>query len=132
MSGFNPVEFVWAGSKYVIPAHKVLSAIARVEEVITLHELQRYGNKGSPPLARIAMAYGTVLRFAGCPVTDVQIYEAMFGAGDAKPEDVIESIVTLIAMMVPPAAAKQANQKAAPTGNASPTAVKNSRKRRTN
>lgn len=104
MRGFDDVSFEWKGAKFVIPANKVMGAIARVEDIITLHELQRYSSKQSTPLAKLSMAYGALLRYAGCQVNDVEIYESMFGKGNVSANIVVESIVTLISMMVPPAA----------------------------
>lgn len=123
MRGFDDVTFNWAGESYKIPAHRVLGAIARVEDVITLHELQRYSNKNSTPLAKISMAYGALLRYAGAKISDVEIYEAMFGEGtNVKPEDIVESVVTLIAMMVPPVAQKTKESQA--KGKVKPAATK--------
>lgn len=104
MRGFDDLSFEWAGKTYNLPAHKVLGAIARVEDIITLHELQRYGQKGSTPLAKLAMAYGVLLRYTGANVSDNEIYEAMFGTGNIDSNAIIESIVTLVAMMIPPSA----------------------------
>lgn len=124
MRGFDDLSFEWAGQTYNVPAHRVLGAIARVEDVITLHELQRYGEKGSTPLAKLSMAYGALLRYAGAKVTDVEIYEAMFGSGKVESSSIVESIITLVAMMVPPSAQNK-NEGKSKLGNAPAAAVMN-------
>lgn len=124
MRGFDDVIFTWNGESYSIPANKVLGAIARVEDIITLHELQRYSKKESTPLAKLSMAYGVLLRYAGCRVSDVEIYEAMFGSGNVKPDEIVNAVIILIAMMVPPAAHAQNNQKEQGQGKAKPAAAK--------
>lgn len=108
MSGFDDVKFGWAGKEYVIPAHKVLGAIARVEDVVTLQELQRNGVKETIPLAKLAMAYGVLLRYAGAQVTDMEIYNGMFGVGkDAQAIVIVEAITNLVVLMIPPDAQKK-------------------------
>lgn len=111
MRGFDDVSFDWSGQKYHIPAHRVLGAIARVEDIITLQELQKYGAKGTAPLAKLSMAYGALLRYANAKVTDVEIYEAMFGKDNSSATAIIESIINLIVLMVPPSAQKQKEEK---------------------
>lgn len=112
MRGFDDLSFVWKGVTYTLPSNKTLEAIARVEDIITLHELQRYSNKASTPLGKLSMAYGALLRFVGVKVSDVEIYEAMFGIGkDADPKVIAESVITLISMMVPPAAMQSAKER---------------------
>lgn len=128
MNGFDPVELYWHEEKFIIPKNEVLGAIARVEEVITLNELQNYGKKNTVPMAKMSMAYGLLLRYAGCKVTDVEVYEAMFGQGKGVKSDVIaKTIVTLIAMMIPPSAMK--TKEPPQQGNPLAAAVKKSRKK---
>lgn len=108
MSGFDDVVFEWAGTKYNLPAHRVLGAIARVEDVVTLQELQRNGMKETVPIAKLAMAYGVLLRYVGAKVTDIEIYEALFGQGkDTDAITIIEAITNLVSIMIPPSARKK-------------------------
>lgn len=130
---FEPFELEWAGKKYVIPAHRVMGAIARVEDVVTLPQLQEHGTRGSMPMAKISMAYGALLRYAGAPVTDVEVYEGMFGSIKENPQSLVDSVVVLISLMVPPSVVNSIKKKAAEpsSGNVEPAAKKASLKART-
>lgn len=97
---FVDVEFRWQGETYKIPANRIMRAIAIVEEVITLHELFTYAQKGSAPLAKLAMAFASVLRFAGAKCTDDEVYAAMFVQTDAGTA-MSAAIESLLLMMVP-------------------------------
>lgn len=101
MSIFNPVPIGWEGQDYVIAAERVMGAIAVIENVVTLHELQRFAARGTAPMATLAMAYGAVLRYAGARVTDEQVYAGMLGPG-AKAPDIGAAIAGLLQMMIPP------------------------------
>lgn len=60
MGAFDAITLAWAGSEYAIPANRVMGAIARIEDVVTLEELGRYGERGTMPIAKLAMAWGFV------------------------------------------------------------------------
>lgn len=120
MGSFEDIRLEWAGADYTIRANRVLGAIARIEDVVTLNELQRFAVRGTAPMAKIAMAYGAVLRYAGATVSDDEVYAGMFGAGGTSADAVVDSVSTLVAMMVPPnaIAAKETQ-----SGNAVPAAT---------
>jgi len=119
MGIFEEVSLKWKGETYKIEPTKVMGAIAQVEEIITLKELGEYAQKGDAPMAKLAMAFAAVLRYAGAKVRDEEVYAGMFG-GDGQ-QSAIGSIATLLQMMIPPSAfAKtEGNAKAAPTGGKS-------------
>lgn len=96
MSIFEPVKLRWQGAEYDIPANKVLRALAVVESVITLQELPQDNTR--VPLAKISMAYGALLRFAGARVTDDEVYLSMWGENGADP---ITAVNGIIALMLP-------------------------------
>jgi len=100
MSIFDTVTLTWKGKDYVIPPHHTLRAIARVEEVITIQELIQYGQRGTAPVAKLAQAFASVLRFAGASVTDEEVYAGMF-SGDSSPASIPVAIQSLLSMMVP-------------------------------
>ena len=99
MGTFDDVEFVWGDRPYTIKADRVLGAIARIEDVVTLDELSRHFQKQTLPRARIAMAYGAALRYAGAKVMDDDVYSAMFI--DSDQASVTQAVTTLLAMMLP-------------------------------
>lgn len=128
---FEPFEMEWAGKKYVIPAHRVMGAIARVEDVVTLPQLQDHGLRGSMPMAKIAMAYGALLRYAGAAVTDTEVYEGMFTSlRENNAKALVDSTVVLMSLMVPPSLVASI-KKETPQGNVSPAAKKVSSRART-
>ena len=100
MSIFDDVRLSWAGKPYLIPAHRVLGAIARIEEVVTLQELSAYAARGTAPMAIIAKAYAAVLEYAGASVTAEEVYAGMFDP--AAGGEVGAAVSGLLGMMIPP------------------------------
>lgn len=98
---FENISLTWDGAKVTIPGNRVLGAITRVEEVITLQELTQYANKAVVPMGRIATAYGAVLRYAGVEVDDDDVYVGLF-KGQADTAVVLTAVNMLLLMMVPP------------------------------
>ena len=97
---FEDIEFRWKGTSYTLRADKVLRAIASIEEVITLHELSTYQNRGTIPAGKISMAYGTLLRMAGARVKDEEVYSSIIQ--DASSDQMLETTMLLMRMMLPP------------------------------
>lgn len=100
MSKLNDMELEWNGQKYDIPASGVLVTIAKVEDIVTMSELMQYASRGTAPLAKIALAYTTILVSAGCPVSGDEVYSTMF-ASDG-PKRAIDAIQGLLTLMLPP------------------------------
>ena len=94
------IVLVWREVEYRIEAREVLPLIAKVEEILTLGEIYESSQKGTLPLAKLSMAYGTVLRYAGAKVTNEEVYSGMFLPGDKKAAFV--AVNALLTMMVPP------------------------------
>lgn len=95
---FEDVRIGWNSNTYVVPADRVMGAIAAIEEVVTLKELAEYAQRQTMPMAKLSMAYGSLLRYAGANVRDEEVYRAMYG-GDSGP--IVSSIQTLLFLMVP-------------------------------
>jgi hypothetical protein len=99
---FEDVKISWAGIDYTIPAHKMMGAIARIEDHVTMPELQRFGERQTVPMTRLASAFASVLRYAGATkVTDEDVYAAMFSTDGNAQEAMAEAITVLLGMMVP-------------------------------
>lgn len=127
MQPFAPITLGWDGVEYVIPANRVLMAIATVESTITLQELAAGARTGNVPLAKLATAYAGVLRYAGAnaeKVTPESVYAGMFGSA-IKQEAVALATIGLINMMIPKQATLNTGAK---KGNGLADAVKSSRK----
>lgn len=97
---FDPVTLTWKGTDHEVAPDKIMGLIARIEEIVTLSEIHAAVQKGGMPLAKLAMAYGTSLRYAGAKVDDAEVYASFFaaGGGDAIPG----AVQALLVMMVPP------------------------------
>lgn len=95
---FEEVRLKWKEKEYVIPENRVMRLIAKVEDVITLAELINYSERNTTPVAKVASAYGVMLRFAGARVEDEEIYSQFYDAGA---ETIIESTFALLAIMSP-------------------------------
>lgn len=121
---FSEVTFKFRGEQFVIPPDRILKAIAIIEETITLKELIIMAQNDTAPISRIAIAFASVLRFAGCRVTDDEVYASMFRGG-AEAQTATTAIQVLLNMMVP----EQTEKKEAPKGNSHKGGVKSSRKR---
>ena len=103
---FKQIEIGWHDDDYVIPADKVLGAVAAVEEVITVQKLMRISNEDELPLSHVAMAYANLLRYAGAKVTDDEVYQGMFADPQAQ-ELVGLALIGLFEMVAPPKQGKK-------------------------
>lgn len=121
MSVFEPITLTYDGEDYRIPASRVMGAIARVEEHVTLTELATWGSdRAKIRVTKLAAAYGSLLRYAGADITDETAYAYLF-ADAAGLSGVVTVAQTLMIMMVPPSAlaAKPVAAKKKPTSNSS-------------
>lgn len=101
---FQQLTYEWEGRSYVLPPDRVLRTIAAVEEVLTLGQLHNYQRQGTLPMAKLAQAFGIMLRAAGAMVTDEQVYNGMFGEGKATDvrDRMLAATVSLQMLMIPP------------------------------
>lgn len=99
---FDDLRLNWQGKDYVIPARGMLEAVARVEDIITFHELLGYSERKTAPVGKISQAYGSLLRYAGVTISDDEVYSGMFGdLADGAGDSALSAIQTLMMMMVP-------------------------------
>lgn len=100
---FKEIEIVWFDQTFIIPPDRVLRAIAVVEEHLTIGDLARESQTGTLRLARMASAWGALLRFCGSRITDDEVYVSLFAGDDAEVRArMFDSVSTLLALMVPP------------------------------
>jgi hypothetical protein len=105
MRSFADVPVTWEGKKYIIRANQLMQVIARVEGILTFHELNEFTRKRTIATAKVAMAYGVVLRFLGIDVEDETIYLKMFPSTENPGEyeaEVTQAVTGLMALMMPP------------------------------
>lgn len=113
---FDEVCLTWKGEDYTVEPDNVLRLIAKVEDVITLGELFQYSSRGGAPLAKLAMSYGIMLRYAGVHVKDDDVYQALATGGA---DGIIAATNTLLQMMVPPSDLVEATDSEGKTESAS-------------
>ena len=128
MGPFEDVTFEWEGKSHTIPAHRMMGAINRIENAVTLQELVGYAERGIAPLGKVAMGYAAVLRYVGVTVTDTEVYEKMFSSKEAQ-AFVLDASMGLLEMMVPPSARGQFQPKVPNPGNLPKAAAPMSRRR---
>lgn len=98
MGLFEEISLEWGGEKYSLLPD--LELIARIENIITASELYEYVGRNAIPFAKVAMAYGIVLREAGASVRDADIYQGMF-TSQKDQNNAASSVSVLLAMMAP-------------------------------
>jgi len=99
---FSDVKFTYGGKDYTVKSDQVLMCIARVEGVITLGELV---DTSRPQNAKLAMAYGEALRFAGAVVSNEELYLNIFKDGAAQ--SMGAAVGGLLSLMIPPEALQE-------------------------
>lgn len=65
------IKLTFKGQEYAVPESRAFDLGERVEEVVTLAEMASWGR--SPRYFKIAKAFGVMLRFAGCKVSDAEV-----------------------------------------------------------
>lgn len=116
MGIFSDIRLEWGADEHVIPAERVLGAIAVVEDVFTLADLN-FSGRGRLPLAKLSMAYGALLRYAGAKISDEEVYNACFGErGRMVQKRASEMVFSLQLLMIPPEHLRVAKEKGEPEG----------------
>lgn len=117
MAIFDDIELEWKGVTYKIRGDdQVMSALAAVEDHVTLSELFRGQEKGAIPMAKLSRAYGALLRRAGAGVDDAEVYNGMWEGG-ADTIKIQEAISSMLALMIPPGAAEAQEEEGDGEGN---------------
>ena len=95
---FEDFEIEWRGDTYTLPAEVALRTISQIEEVLTLPELAESVKRNALPIARMSMAFGTLLRATGCTDSDERVYQVIISGGL-----LVDIAITLMKFMSPPA-----------------------------
>ncbi|MGE8940486.1 hypothetical protein ACO2I3_01095 [Leptospira interrogans] len=103
MQVFKDVTLAWNGSTFTIPAAKVFTCCAIVEEIMSAQEIAHAITTHDLKLVRFSKAYATALRFAGATVTDEQVYSSLFqgNANDVR-QRIMPMLDALMRLMIPP------------------------------
>jgi hypothetical protein len=102
MAIFEDQTLWWKGEAFVVPATRMLGAIAVIEEHITFIEMVA-ASQGKPPLVKISRAFGALLRYAGCKVSDEEVYRGLFDAESNVMERIETAVTAFLLLMTPPA-----------------------------
>ena len=116
MALFESQSLMWKGETYVIPSDRMLGAIATIEEHFTIMEMLA-ASHGRPPLVKISRAFAALLRYAGCKVSDEEMYRSIFDPQANIMERIEAALVTFLLMMTPPAQLSTSQAKGAASGN---------------
>jgi hypothetical protein len=81
---FSDIELVWGGKTYTIKSHRVMGAMARMEEHITLTEMGAFARRGTAPLVRMCQAYAAVLQYAGARITPEEVYQTALSEANGQ------------------------------------------------
>jgi hypothetical protein len=127
MAIFEEVPLGWQGETYVIPANRVLGAIAAMEQHISFFELADPSQLGKLSLVKLARAFASVLRYAGCTVSDDEVYADLFASETTVTQRVIPAINTLLLLMMPPSSVPKVQGEGSSSGN-SPAASRPSKR----
>lgn len=71
----QPISMTYRGITFTIPARRAFEIGEEVENIISLGEIQSWGNR--VPFHRVARAYGAMLRFAGCKVENGEVLQSI-------------------------------------------------------
>ena len=105
---FKNITLTYNDEEYVVKAESIMRLIAVIEDCISLQELTR---DNGAPLGKLSRAYAAALRFAGCRVTDEQVYAGLFGTSGGS--NAGEAVTGLLMLMIPPSS-YQPDQKKSP------------------
>ena len=105
MGAFKEFRFTWAGTERVIPSDKVMSAIARVEEHVTLPELSQMAQGRGPKMMALSQALWELLNMTGQPVPLDEVYAGLFT--DNKTAQQVSALATVLIMLMVPESTKE-------------------------
>ena len=114
MHGFEDVTLHWHGQAYTIPANRQMMLIAKIEDALSGDTGQQATSilfrKEGPPHSRLAAAFGAALRYAGCSVTDEDVYlsiqaDLVNKSKAQKTATMQGAIMAILSLISPPLAA---------------------------
>jgi hypothetical protein len=131
MSVFEDVTLEWEGKSKTVPHNDVMRMLAKVEDQLTLHEMQLFRQRGTAPLIRVSMAYACALRHAGFEVSDDEVYKRIMDSSSGDQGQLALMIVSSLQSMMVPPANLDVKQEATSKKPGKGKAVSNSSKKRT-
>ena len=95
MSIFKPVDLIFKGTNYSVPANKVFGLIEAIESQVTMADLSI-----NPKNTALARAYHAGLTYAGCSCGVEDVYQELFNRDGSTP--VATVINQIMLLMIPP------------------------------
>lgn len=103
------IRLSFRGTDYVIPEGKVFEVGEAIEEIATIGEIASWGK--SPKFHKLARCFGEMLRYAGCKISDREVFSDIMAqikaAGDeiedpdkAKELVAVQAVHSLIAVLM--------------------------------
>jgi hypothetical protein len=102
---FETVKIQWDGEDYEVDPNRVMGLINRIEDHISFSDLSSKSLK----ISKVACAYAEALRYAGCTVTDAEVYNSMFDGASGR--QIQNAISGLLLIMIPPEHLQKKTQK---------------------
>ena len=72
------IDLNFRGQTYSIAENRMFEVAEEIEDIVTLGEITTWGR--NPKFTKISRCFGTMLRFAGCTVTDSDVYKDMMAS----------------------------------------------------
>lgn len=111
MKGFEDVTIGWRGDTFTVPADRQLMLIAEIEDALTVGSktaMEVLLSPSGPGHAKLSMAYGAALRFAGADVSNDEIYLSIMNDLANRDVDAVvkvqSAVMALISIISPPIA----------------------------
>jgi hypothetical protein len=99
---FTDIEMVWRDKPYTIKSHRVMGAIAVVEDIITFPEIAAFGQRQTTPSVRLCQAYAALLKYAGARATPEDVLQ-LVTTDVSKQLIVMKAITGVLSLALPPA-----------------------------
>lgn len=100
---FDDVIIAWKGVSYTIESNRMMGAIRRIEEHVTLAELSEFASTpATTKFGKLSSAFASLLRYAGAQdLTDDDVYAGMW-SGDSLQNELFPALEALLSLMLPP------------------------------
>ncbi len=106
ISIFQEVSLAWAGKEYSVKPNQVMELVERIEDFVTLEELNGTGLKR----VKIAKAFHAALNFAGASASLESVYNSLFDAHAAI--NSVAVVKGLLCLMIPPEHLRESDDEA--------------------
>lgn len=93
------LSLTWKGVEYNPVV--TMRVIDRIEEELNLMQLVQRVTEGDVRFSHVAKLVSLLLQSAGCPASQEEVFEEMFGDGDVTPHEAVEFCWKVFAVIFP-------------------------------